>query len=150
VHARPNHRLEDLPEDVAGAKAAVAINRERRMIRNLVIEIEATEPAIGKVEFDFFAQLPLRTNSIAVSDDEHPDHELGIDRRSTKLAIKGFQLVAKLSQYPRHARIDTTQEMTHWNAPFEVEEIEQLALIDRLPTHHDRLPVAESLKQTES
>jgi hypothetical protein len=91
-----------------------------------------------------------RTNSIAVSDDEHPDHELGIDRRSTKLAVKGFQLDAKLSQYPRHARIDTAQEMAHWNAPFEVEEIEQLALIDRLPTHHDPLPVAESLKQTES
>jgi hypothetical protein len=60
------------------------------MIRNLVIEIEATEPAIGKVELDFFEQLPLRTNSIAVRDDEHPDHELGIDRRSTKLAVTGF------------------------------------------------------------
>jgi hypothetical protein len=47
------------------------------MIRNLVIEIEATETAIGKVELDFLAQLPLRTNSIAVSDDEHPDHEAG-------------------------------------------------------------------------
>jgi len=40
--------------------------------------------------------------------------------------------------------------MAHWNAPFEVEEIKQLALIDRLQTHHDPLPVAESLKRTES
>ena len=32
-----------------------SIDRERRMIRDLVIEIEATKPAIGKVEFNFFA-----------------------------------------------------------------------------------------------
>jgi hypothetical protein len=55
VHARPDHRLEYLPKEVALPEAAVAIDRERRMIRNLVIKIEATEPAIGKVEFDFFA-----------------------------------------------------------------------------------------------
>src|SRR5712691_12278847 len=64
----------------------------------------------------------------------------GSIERSTNLAIEGFQLVAKLSQYPRHERIDAAQEMAHRNAPFEVEEVEQLALIDRLPTHHDPLP----------
>jgi hypothetical protein len=36
------------------------------------------------------------------------------------------------------------------NAPFEVEEIEQLALIDHLPTHHDPVCVAENFTQTES
>ena len=55
VHAGPDHRLEYLPKEVARPETTVAINREGRMIRNLVIEIEATEPAIGKVEFDFFA-----------------------------------------------------------------------------------------------
>ena len=54
VHARPNHRLEDLPEDVALPESAMTIDRERRMIGNLVVEIEATEPAIGEVEVDFF------------------------------------------------------------------------------------------------
>src|ERR1700720_3086560 len=29
--------------------------------------------------------------------------------------------------------------MVRWNAPFEVEEVEQLALIVPLPTHHDPL-----------
>jgi hypothetical protein len=37
------------------------------------------------------------------------------------------------------AKIDA-QEMSRRNAPFKVEEIEQLALIDRLPTHHDSPP----------
>jgi hypothetical protein len=35
------------------------------------------------------------------------------------------------------------------SASFEVEEVEQLTLIARLPTHHGK-PPAESLKQTES
>jgi hypothetical protein len=30
--------------------------------------------------------------------------------------------------------------MICWNVVFEVEKVEQLALIDRLPTHHDRPP----------
>src|SRR5260370_37174132 len=56
------------------------------------------------------------------------------------LAIERFQSLTKLTQYPRHGRIDSAQEMALRNAPFEVEEIEQLALIDRLPTHHDPPP----------
>src|SRR5262245_18673271 len=44
VHAGTDHRLEHLAQDVAIAKPAVAVNRERRMIGNLVIELEAAEP----------------------------------------------------------------------------------------------------------
>src|SRR5262249_20041406 len=46
----------------------------------------------------------------------------------------------KLSHYPRHHRIDAANKMARRNATFEVEEIEQLALIDLLPTHHDPPP----------
>ena len=45
---------------------------------------------------------------------------------------------------------DPAQKMTLRNASFEVEKIEQLALIDRLPTHHHPASVPEDLKQTES
>jgi hypothetical protein len=55
VHACSNHRLEHLAEDVAIAKAAMPINGERRMIRNLVIEFEAAEPAIAEMKFDLLA-----------------------------------------------------------------------------------------------
>jgi hypothetical protein len=40
--------------------------------------------------------------------------------------------------------------MIRWNLFFEVEKVEQLALIDRLATHHDRPPIAESFRKTES
>jgi hypothetical protein len=67
-----------------------------------------------------------------------------------KEAVERFQLLPKLSQYPRHGRIDAPKKMTLRNAPLEVEEVEQLALIDRLPTHHDPASAAESLNGTES
>ena len=59
VHAGTD--LEHLAQDVAIAKPAVAINRERRMIRNLVIEFEAAEPTITEMKFDLLAQLPFKT-----------------------------------------------------------------------------------------
>jgi hypothetical protein len=58
------------------------------MIRDLVVEIEAAEPAIGEVQFEFLAQLALGTDPIAVADDEHSYHQLGIDRGPTDLAVE--------------------------------------------------------------
>src|SRR5262252_6269395 len=57
------------------------------------------------------------------------------------LAIEGPQLLAKVSHYPRHRRIDAAKKMVPRNTTFEVEEIEQLALIDILSTHHDPPPL---------
>ena len=106
----------------------MAIDRESRVVGNLVVEIEAAEPAISEVQLDLLAQLPLEANAVAVTDDEHSDHQLGIDRRPADLTVEGLQLLPKLSQYPRHGRIDAAQEMALRNASLEVEEIKQLAL----------------------
>jgi hypothetical protein len=40
--------------------------------------------------------------------------------------------------------------MISWSVFFKVKKVEQLALIDRLATHHDPSPVAESVRKTES
>ena len=69
------------------------------MVGDLFIEIEPTEPAIGKVKLDLLAQPALRTDAVAVADDQHPDHKIGVDRRPADLAIEGFQLLAKASEY---------------------------------------------------
>ena len=108
-----------MPKGVALAKATVTIDRESRVIGDLVIEIEAAEPAIGKVKLDLLAQPALKTDAVAVADDQHPDHELGVDRRPADLAIEGFQPLAKISQYPRHRRIDAAQEMACRDAPLQ-------------------------------
>src|SRR5215469_17371809 len=80
------------------------------MVGDLVVKIEPTEPAIGKVKLDLLAQLALRTDAVAVADNQHPDHELGVDRRPADLAVERLQILAKPSQYPRHSRIDAAQE----------------------------------------
>src|ERR1700722_17453581 len=92
------------------------------------------------MQFDLLAKPPLKANAVAIANDEHADHQLGVDRWSPDLAVERRQLLPELSQYPTHNRIDAAKEMAFRDALLEVEEIEQLALIDRLPTHHDPPP----------
>ena len=58
------------------------------MVRNLIVEIELAEPAISKVQRNLLAQPPLMTNAIAVTDQKHPYHQLGIDRGPADIAVK--------------------------------------------------------------
>ncbi len=44
-----------------------------------VFEVELAEPAIGEVQFDFLGEPALGTDAIAIADDEHAHHQLGID-----------------------------------------------------------------------
>ena len=45
---------------------------------------------------DLLAQPALRTNAEAIADDEHSDHQLGIDRGSAYLAVKRPQRLAEI------------------------------------------------------
>lgn len=94
------------------------------MIGHLVVGSEATEPAIGKAKLDFLAELALEADAVTIADDEHPEHEFGIDRRSAGLTVERLQLLAKVSQHARHNWIDPAQEMARRNALFEVEQVE--------------------------
>src|SRR5271169_2052269 len=76
-----SHRFKDLTQEVTVAETAVAINRECRVIRHLVVKIEPTEPPISHVHLDFLAQPPLEADAVAIGDDQHSDHKLGINRR---------------------------------------------------------------------
>ena len=58
------------------------------MVRNLIVEIELAEPAVSKVQRHFLAQTALMANSIAVTDQKHPDHQFGIDRGPADVAVK--------------------------------------------------------------
>ena len=118
------------------------------MIRHLVVEIEAAKPPVRKVKFELFAQPPLEADAIAIADDQHSDHKLGINRRPANVAIEWRKLLANLNQYPCHDRIDPAQQMVRWDAPFEVEQVKQLALIARLSTHHGKpLPLNASSRR---
>ena len=120
------------------------------MIGYLVVEIEPAKPPVRKMKFDLLAQPPLGANAVAITDDQHPDHQLGINRRPANVTVEGRQLVTKLNQYPCYDRIDPPQQVVRRDTSFEVEQIKQLALIVRLLTHHGKPSAAESLPTTES
>ena len=104
------------------------------MIGNLVLDAELAKPPVVS------ANSTLGADCEHVADDQHPDHEFRVDRRPADLAVERLQLLSNVGQYPRNRRIDTAQKMARRNATFEVEQVEQLTLIDLLPTHHDPPP----------
>jgi len=64
-------------QDVASAEAIETVDRKRGVMRHLVVEIELTEPPVGKVQPDFLAPTAFVSDTVAVSDDQHPNHESG-------------------------------------------------------------------------
>lgn len=67
------------------------------MIRNLVLEAEAAEPAVRQVHTDFFAQPTLRPDSVAVADNQQARHQFGIDGRAACITVRLGQILAKLT-----------------------------------------------------
>jgi hypothetical protein len=63
----------------------------------LIVEIEPAKPPVGKVKFKLFTQPSLEAHAIAIADNQHPNHKLGINRGSANVAIERRQLLAKLS-----------------------------------------------------
>src|SRR5215813_13466125 len=78
----------EVAQDVALTEALKTVDRKRRMMWDLVVEIELAEPPVGKVQPDFLAQTAFVSDAVAAPDNQHPDHELWIDRWTADLAVK--------------------------------------------------------------
>ena len=94
LHARRHHALEHQPKRGALTEAAMAVDRERRMVRHCLFEAKPAESPVGEVEPDLVAQSPLGTDRVAVADQQHPDHQLRIYRRAADLAVERLELLA--------------------------------------------------------
>jgi len=57
----------------------------------LGVEVELAKPAIREVQLNFRSEPALRPNAIAIADDEHPDHQLGINGRAADIAVEGMR-----------------------------------------------------------
>ena len=62
---------------------------ERSSGRVLRLQTEPAEPSVGQVQMDLLAQPPLRPDAEAIADDQHPDQQLGVDRRPAGRAVEG-------------------------------------------------------------
>jgi hypothetical protein len=49
------------------------------MVRHAAAEPKPTKPAIRQIKVDLLAQAPLGADAEAIADDQHPDHQFGID-----------------------------------------------------------------------
>src|SRR5665811_2172499 len=95
----------------------------------------------------FLGEPALRAYAAAVAHDEHADHELGIDRGASDVAVVGLQFLVEVGQRSRHKHVDPSQKMVLRNAIIEAELVEQLALVSPLPTHHRPSSVADVLSR---
>src|SRR5664279_2846178 len=82
-----DHTLEYLTKDAAVAEALIASTRERRMIRDFVLDAELAKPAIGKVHLYLTTQQPLGSQPKNIADDQHPDHQHRINRGPAERGI---------------------------------------------------------------
>ncbi len=83
---------------------------------------------------DFLAQPALRADAQAVADDQHADHEFGIDRGPASVAVERSQMLAQFAEIEE--TVNAPQQVIVWDVVFEVECVEQLVL-NNAPTHHD-------------
>ena len=58
------------------------------MIRNSVFEIEAAKPAVSKMQFHLLTQSSLTADAVAVAYDQHPDHQLRVNRGAADVTVK--------------------------------------------------------------
>ncbi len=70
------------------------IDRECRVVRYGVVQIEAAKPAVSEMQLDLLAQSPLEADAVAVAHDQHPNHQLRVDRGPTNVAIERHELLA--------------------------------------------------------
>ena len=104
------------------------------MVGHLAVEAEAAEPAIGQVQVDLLAQPPLRADAKAVADDQHPDHQLRVDRGPTLLAVEWRQLPAAARRGQRTGRSSAAGALGHMI--FERKLVKQGVLPDAAFPHH--------------
>jgi hypothetical protein len=92
------YSLEDAAQQIALAEPTMPILRKRGMIGYVAIKPEPTEPPVSQVEVHFFAQASLRTDAEAVADNQHSDHQLGIDRGPAYTAVERRQLLSQITK----------------------------------------------------
>ena len=116
-------------------------------MRDFVIEVEAAEPPVSQMQIDFLRQPTFRPQTVAVPDNQHPDHQLRINRWPTDLAIIGLQPRVHPAERRRHEYINTPEQVVLRYSIIEPERIEQAFLIPIQPPHHRRLQAGDPRNQ---
>src|SRR3977135_4414702 len=68
------------------------------MVRDSIFDAELAEPTIGQVHLHFSTDQPLRANCKDIPNDQHPDHQFRINRRTTHRRIVRCKFTTKPGQ----------------------------------------------------
>lgn len=68
------------------------------MVWDFAFQAQAAEPTVGQIQMDLFAQPSFGPDAEAVSDNQHADHQLGVDRWPARQAIEIGEMPAQIAQ----------------------------------------------------
>ena len=88
-------------------------------MRDLVVEIEPAKPSIGQMQFNFLGQPALRPQTVAVPNNQHPNHQFRINRWPADLAVIGIELLMHIGECRRHKYIDAPKQVVLWDTVVE-------------------------------
>jgi hypothetical protein len=86
---------------------------------------------------DFIAQPPLGSDTHAVADNQHPYHQLGINRGAADAAVERLQFCAHLLEIEKS--VDASKQVIFGDVVIEAEIVKQLRR-RRLHPHHRPAP----------
>src|SRR6202047_4862436 len=118
------------------------------MVRDGVFDAEFAEPAIGEVHLYLTTDQPLRADRKDIPHDQHPDHQLRIDRRATHGRIMRCKFTAKPGKIENS--IDLPHQMIFGDRVVEMKLVEQLTLVTLQTAHHGSTSPAIRVNTTES
>ncbi len=109
IQADVHDMLKHPAQHITIPEPAMTVQRKRRVIGNPVLQSQPAEPAVGEIKLDFLAQAPLGPDPVAVTHQQHTDHQLGIDRRAARMTVIGSEFAAQPVQVKN--RGDPAQQM---------------------------------------
>src|SRR5271157_5313444 len=87
LHTLPHDLLKQLLEQFRRLKASVPVLREGGVVRNLLIEPQAGEPAPRQMHAQLFHQLALAGNAVQIANQQDAQQQFGIDGGTPSLAV---------------------------------------------------------------
>src|ERR1039458_5436785 len=113
--------------------------RKRGVMRNFLVESETCEPAPRKVHAQFLGELALAADTVQITNQQNPQQQFWVDRRTTSFAIAVLQLLVQEAEVDM--LINQPQQMILWNLIFQLEVVEQ-GFRAHVLTHHEPSPCA--------
>ena len=104
------------------------------MVRDVAVQAEPAKPPVGEVQVHLVAEPALGPDAEAVADDQHADHQLGVNRGSPELAVERAQVRPQARQVDN--AVDRAEKMIGWNVPLQAELVEQRLLRNPPLAHH--------------